>query len=855
MKNTSLNSIGDKIQSLKIKNKSKFISNNTKEVKTINVNFEELDNKIFDYIIKLRKNLFDITPKENLRKLSFIKNNDKNLNLNLPSITSIPFEFSIDTYNIIEYIFTKKIKNKNEILYIQHFLTNFKHFISELNKTRLLYNTNLLLSQISKYMKMMKLLPNQLLFRYGDKGDKFYFLFSGQVAIIVPKEIQIKVNYDEYINHLNKLFSLKEYGLVLKIIEENISKFNSFEVLEYKNLILDLLNKKTNEKEFSKKNFSFDNKLMNKDNNNKIKLNSSQLYKEIITIEDYLNSVLPNLEDKNEEEENLINKNYKNKKVTFQNEKKVRNLILDLPNRKKKKLITLYIYYQIGILNQFSTFGDIALGASSSNRTATIICLEQTSLGHIENKIYSNCIKKNFDVLRFKNISLIRKIPLFQDLSIDKFNEKYFNDFHLHIYKRGEIIFNQLDKRKKIYLIKEGEIELSMRGSIKDLNKIISEFNPDDILIRNRLIRNQKFEDDFLAKFYNNDNEINFWKISYLFPCDIFGLDDCIFGDKYFISAICKTENALIYEIDIEFFLNMINEKNVYNNYINYVNSKKSQMIKRLQYIRQNIINFKYFDKETYSLDFPEIKRKRNLNLNMNTIKKDFNEKILFLKKKEIKRKKDKNETEDISSINIKFNNFSPLKNKKHMTQNTTDNSSIHSPQHLSLTNTFNQAKNKINTSKKYISKIKIKNNNKKEINIINRNSIDLLNNQKLLSNKSSDINSNEKEKYHSSLTTYIKNVKKAKLKRPKIDIFSEFMFQLSKTDFTKNKNSYNNNSDDDNTVDFLAFDSLIQNKFNLSQKKNIMLKNIKTKKRQKSVLGFKGGKLKSIYKNYIVKE
>ena len=336
MKNTSLNSIGDKIQSLKIKNKSKFINNNTKEVKTINVNFEELDNKIFDYIIKLRKNLFDITPKENLRKLSFIKNNDKNLNLNLPSITSIPFEFSIDTYNIIEYIFTKKIKNKNEILYIQHFLTNFKHFISELNKTRLLYNTNLLLSQISKYMKMMKLLPNQLLFRYGDKGDKFYFLFSGQVAIIVPKEIQIKVNYDEYINHLNKLFSLKEYGLVLKIIEENVSKFNSFEVLEYKNLILDLLNKKANEKEFSKKNFSFDNKLMNKDNNNKIKLNSSQLYKEIITIEDYLNSVLPNLEDKNEEEENSINKNHKNKKVTFQNEQKVRNLILDLPNRKKK---------------------------------------------------------------------------------------------------------------------------------------------------------------------------------------------------------------------------------------------------------------------------------------------------------------------------------------------------------------------------------------------------------------------------------------------------------------------------------------------------------------------------------------
>ena len=45
-----------------------------------------------------------------------------------------------------------------------------------------------------------------------------------------------------------------------------------------------------------------------------------------------------------------------------------------------------------------------------------------------------------------------------------------------------------------------------MKSSIKDLNKIIFNFSPDDILERNKLIKEKKFEDDFYADFYNNDN-------------------------------------------------------------------------------------------------------------------------------------------------------------------------------------------------------------------------------------------------------------------------------------------------------------------------------------------------------------
>ena len=71
-----------------------------------------------------------------------------------------------------------------------------------------------------------------------------------------------------------------------------------------------------------------------------------------------------------------------------------------------------------------------------------------------------------------------------------------------------------------------------MKSSIKDLNKIIFNFSPDDILERNKLIKEKKFEDDFYADFYNNDNQIYNLKILFQYQYDIFGLDDCIFNEK-----------------------------------------------------------------------------------------------------------------------------------------------------------------------------------------------------------------------------------------------------------------------------------------------------------------------------------
>ena len=590
----------------------------------------------------------------------------------------------------------------------------------------------------------------------------------------------------------------------------------------------------------------------------------SQKIIENYTVEEYINLILPKkneLQNRkkeysfliNEKSENLTNPNYSFQNFFPQNSPLKKNLSQKSKNRNslilsnqysKTKILTIYTYYQIGILNQFSTFGEISLSNLTSYRTATIITLENSILGHIENKIYSKCIKSSLEILRYKNISLVKKIPLFKDISIELFNEKYFNNFHLKIYKRGEYIFKQKEQRNKIFIIKEGEIILSMKSSIKELNKIIYNFSPEDILERNKLIKEKKFEDDFYADFYNNDNQIYNLKILYQYQYDIFGLDDCIFNKKYFLSATCKTEISFIYEIDLEFFFHMMNENSIYQNYINYLNFKKNQMLNRLKYIRTNRIKLKYFEKENSHLDF---KNNKKYSFNVNLIRnKLLDEKILFLKKKNVKL--ENNNFINNSFSNPKNKNNSPQNKIKYITQNTTNNSSIiNSFSQLKNFSSPKSSRNTINNLKKTIPKLKINSNYNYSKTKINYNKI---NNNTINNNKDKNIIKKNNKIHHlksySSLRTYIKNIKIAKLKKPKIDIFSDIMFKLNSVDFQKNKIKNSNNIDDDNKVDFLVFDSFIQNKINKYSLK---------KKKERNDYGFKGTKLKLIFKNYVAKD
>ena len=501
--------------------------------------------------------------------------------------------------------------------------------IEAIYEKKLMTEPNHLLWQIAKFLKYETYEKNDLLFRFGDEGDKFYMIFTGNVAVIIPKERKVKMTISEYIKYLKKLMILKEFGLIEKIIDKNFDIFFNEEISEIKHNLFDISNTQ---------------KLKLKKSETRRYSNIKNIFPiEKIKIEDYINRIKPELNNI-KKEINEKNENEEEKKEEEHN-------------------IIIYDYIIITELKSYSTFGDVALSTFTNKRTATIFSINNSSFGILDNKTYQKCVKISQNLVRSKNISCIKNIPFFEKITFDYFNEKYFNYFNLINVKRGDIIFNQKDKRKKIYFIKEGEVDLIMKGCIKDINNILNVFDKKDIKRRNHLLMDFKYEEDTTSHFYINDNYIKVWKVIKVFKQDVFGLDDCLFDNLYFVSAKFSNEFGELYEIDYEIFKNIVSNKIIKKSFENFQNEKIKLMSVRLKKIRNAYIKCKYRDKEKkYNIFF----------------KKNNSEKLTSLVKQKVSRNKifslkKLKSYEQINNYNIN-DNIDIITNENEKNENDKDN-------------------------------------------------------------------------------------------------------------------------------------------------------------------------------------
>ncbi len=557
---------------------------------------KEVENLINSHVQNLNSKLEELIGEYEKKKL--IKNMKNEPKVTKTSFQLVPFNYNINTPRILENIFSKGNKTKNEMIYIQHYLTCFKSLLTDIIQIKLSTDPNILLSQIAKFLKMEKLTHNQILFKFGEKEDKFFFLLSGEVAVIKIREKIKDLTENEYIIYLCKLLKYKEYGLILHIIEVNHNIFNGIQVQHIKSFIIEKLS-------FQKKRIQSPTKTIRDCPTKK-----NQLIKEIISIDEYIkrvsqenlekqvNPLLLNINDSKEnnnsfsfeeDEDNLIFKEISNLKNKINNQKKL-NI--------KHKNISLFEYYKENELHQCITFGNIDSINEYNKRPSTVISIGECITGFLSNRTFKKCIKSCQDLVRSINIHSVKNLPIFQKISFEQFNDKYFNHFNFVNYHSGNYIFKQKEERKKVFFINEGEIELSMRGCIIDINNILHSLDENDILKRNRILNKNQLEDDAYANVYNKDSNIIKWRIINQYPNDVVGLNDCIFINVYFMSAKCLTENVKIYEIEIKDFLNMIEDKNIYNEYKKFEKLKKKMIIKRLQNLREVYIYQKYKEKE-----------------------------------------------------------------------------------------------------------------------------------------------------------------------------------------------------------------------------------------------------------------
>jgi CRP-like cAMP-binding protein len=120
-------------------------------------------------------------------------------------------------FNTIQYILSKKNRNQKELSIIQEFLNSLNLFN---NPTNNVSKEKLLLS-LSSFLKLEKRPQNSILFKFGNKGNKFYIVIKGELSVLILKEKKVELNSVDYFIHLLLLKSLKEDELLKKTLMAN----------------------------------------------------------------------------------------------------------------------------------------------------------------------------------------------------------------------------------------------------------------------------------------------------------------------------------------------------------------------------------------------------------------------------------------------------------------------------------------------------------------------------------------------------------------------------------------------------------------------------------------------------------
>ena len=172
---------------------------------------------------------------------------------------------------------------------------------------------------------------------------------------------------------------------------------------------------------------------------------------------------------------------------------------------------------------------------TTGKRTATLITTQDSIFGYLSHEVYKRTLLNIEQKIRKNNINFLISIQLFSEINWAIFESKFFNLFKLETFKQGEKMISQGDKMKKIYLIKEGNFELTSRLSLNSINSIVK----------------AKFGFSFAIKSKEQDDFKNY-RISLLGRNDIVGLKDLCVNDIFYVNVTCLSPSSEVYSIDID---------------------------------------------------------------------------------------------------------------------------------------------------------------------------------------------------------------------------------------------------------------------------------------------------------------
>ena len=604
---------------------------------------------------------------------SFLKDSDffEKLSNNLNTINSI-------------------IKNPNKFLVNRNDSINDGELQSKI-KNKL----NNIVLKLSEKVMIQKYKKDSFVIKMNEIGNDCYFLISGRVSILKPKEYKnIAISYRDYLIYLKCLLNHDEINLALKVMSENrkfldIVKIDEITKLIRAYFIISLkreLNRKINgitieeiEDFFKSYHFSFED----------FQLNKNKILKDIENI---------NNPNKNVE---ILLWNYFYHNISLSNEELFLLKLYNVSFREKNNipLVTLYKYEKFLYLYPGSLFGDSALENKIKKRNASIRTEEDCIICSLSNEYYVSLLSEENKKLKTLDLIFLCHNFFFNLISPVIFNKYYYHMFKAVEKTKDDIIYKQNDNVTSVFLIREGMIKMELNASVLDLFNLIKNIIKEIYINNNNFkitlkkileIKNNYLYDEQMNKIYNNDNlfleankKVNMELfISNGYEC--LGLQEFCLKMNYISTCKIITKKAFLMEIKKEDLNNMLkNEREILPNYYQFSFTKILLLIKRLHYLKKNILIklANKFNGKSFNIFNINKESKKNSNININ-LKGNNNhkQKVEVLKSEKVKNiyKDIKNSLEtnivnkksSSNSFSMTDRNFFSLKKKNFSSKN-----------------------------------------------------------------------------------------------------------------------------------------------------------------------------------------
>ena len=489
---------------------------------------------------------------------------------------------------------------KDDISKLQTFLTKSQLY-NDLKEENLdIQIINKLLVALIYHLKLETFDKKEKLFSYGDTPSKIYILLQGNIRTIILNSIDYYCNGFEYFSEIMKIQNNSIYESNVKLdnmvlLEQTLQINYHIYPIERNDLYIIkfiIFNERYT-------------KYFNKDKSSQTKEEKND-HKELNTIIDLLRKCYLTPKDFNIKYPLLISYlSYIKSAITSELNQRLSEHMINkysFLHIQDKKKIQLCSYKFQDRADEGAFIGHTS--KENPKYTEYAIIKEHSFLVSIPFDIYHQLIHNEREKIKTKEVGFLLQVHIFSLIHFRKFKRSFFNDFLLKQYNKGDYIIKDSNKRfGKVYIIKEGEVQITIHKSIFHLFKInqvlYNTLRDSGYKVKSKF----KYDEKELKSNQENLKPMTF-KLLRLGEKDIFGNGMIYFDIDNCFNVIVQSEKAKVYEINQINFMKIGNsDKEVKERFKIFGQKKLKNLLDRIE----NIIHYvKNSDSHNNEIQLPE---------------------------------------------------------------------------------------------------------------------------------------------------------------------------------------------------------------------------------------------------------